>query len=84
MKKVVMLGTSLASVEIVQTAKEIGYYTTVTHNLEPERSNAKQVADEYWMISTNELDILEKKCRDEKLTLFSQESVNIILTESKN
>lgn len=67
MKKLLLLGTSLASVEIVQTAKEMGCYTIVTDNLDPERSYAKKVADEYWMISTSELDLLEKKCREEKV-----------------
>ena len=60
MDKLLMLGTSLASVEIVETAKEMGCYTIVTDNLDPEHSNAKKVADEYWMISTNELDLLER------------------------
>lgn len=67
MNKLLLLGTSLASVEIVQTAKEMGCYTIVTDNLDPDRSVAKKVADEYWMISTNELDLLEKKCREEKV-----------------
>ena len=67
MNKILILGTSLASVEIVQTAKEMGCYTIVTDNLDPEHSDAKRVADEYWMISTNELDLLEKKCREEKV-----------------
>ena len=29
------------------------------------KSVAKLVADEYWMINTSELDILEKNCREE-------------------
>lgn len=67
MNKILLLGTSLASIEIVQTAKKMGCYTIVTDNLDPEHSTAKKVADEYWMISTNELDLLEKKCREEKV-----------------
>ncbi len=42
----------------------MGCYTIVTDNLNPEHSNAKKVADEYWMISMDELDLLEKKCRE--------------------
>ena len=60
MNKILLLGTSLASIEIVQTAKEMGCYIIVTDNLDPERSNAKKLADEYWMISTDELDLLER------------------------
>ena len=65
MKKLLMLGTSLASIEMIEYAKSIGVYTIVTDYLEPEKSVAKLVADEYWMINTSELDILEKKCREE-------------------
>ena len=67
MNKLLMLGTSLGSVEIVETAGEMGYYTIVTDNLNPDRSPAKKVADEYRMNSTNELDLLEKRCREEKV-----------------
>ena len=65
MKKLLMLGTSFVSTEIVQTAKEMGCYTIVTDNLPPERSRAKRIANEYWMISTSEIDLLEKKCMEE-------------------
>lgn len=67
MNKLLMLGTSLGSIEIVETARSMGYYTIVTDNLDTDRSTAKKVADEYWMISTNDLDLLEKKCREEKV-----------------
>lgn len=67
MNKLLMLGSSLGSIEIVETAREMGYYTIVTDNLDPNRSTAKKVADEFWMISTNDLDVLEKKCREENV-----------------
>lgn len=67
MKKLLILGTSLASVEIVQTAKKLGCYTIVTDNLPPELSQAKYEADEYWMISTSDLDSLEQKCKEESI-----------------
>lgn len=67
MKKLLILGTSIGSVEIVQTAKEMGYYTIVTDNLNPELSIAKKAADEYWMISTHDVDCLESKCRKENV-----------------
>lgn len=68
MKKLLMLGTSYASCEMVKYAKSIGVYTIVTDYLEPEQSVAKLVADEYWMINTADVDALEKKCREEKVT----------------
>lgn len=67
MKKLLILGTSNSSREIVYTAKKMGVYTIVTDYFPPEKSLAKQISDEYWMISTNDLDSLEKKCREEKI-----------------
>ena len=62
----------MASSEMVLAAKQMGCYTIVTDNLTPEHSRAKLDADEYWMISTNDLDLLEKKCREQKIdAIFS-------------
>lgn len=63
MKKLLMLGTSSGSCEMLECAKSHGIYTIVTDYLSPEDSVAKLIADEYWMISTNDLDALEEKCR---------------------
>lgn len=68
MEKLLMLGTSLASEEIIKYAKSEGVYTIVTDYLPPEKSTAKLLADEYWMINTSELDVLEEKCRVEGIT----------------
>ncbi len=51
-KKLLILGTSVASVEIVKYAKEEGAYVIVTDYLPEEKSAAKQYADETAMIST--------------------------------
>lgn len=68
MEKLLMLGTSLASKEMIEYAKSEGVYTIVTDYLPPEKSKAKLISDEYWMINTSELDTLEKKCREEGIT----------------
>ena len=68
MEKLLMLGTSLGSKNIIEYAKSEGIYTIVTDYLPPERSTAKLISDEYWMINTGELDALEKKCREEGVT----------------
>ncbi len=68
MKKILMLGTSSGSVEMIEYAKSIGVYTVVTDYLEPEESNAKLIADESWMISTADLDKLAEKCVEEGIT----------------
>lgn len=65
--KVLMLGTAKESKEIILKARELGYYTIVTDYLEPEKSRAKLVSDEYWMLSTGDLDALEKKCKEEHI-----------------
>lgn len=67
-KKLLMLGTSLLSKEMVMYAKSQGVYTIVTDPQEPEHSAAKLVSDEYWMINIADIDALETKCREEGVT----------------
>lgn len=67
-QKLLMLGTSLLSKEMVEYAKTQGVYTIVTDYLEPEKSRAKLVSDEYWMINVADVDTLEQKCREEGVT----------------
>lgn len=68
MEKLLVLGTTPMSIEMISMAKERGVYTIVTDYLEPEKSSAKLVSDAYWMISTADLDALEQKCREEEVT----------------
>lgn len=68
MDKLLVLGTTPTSIELIEKAKARGVYTIVTDFLEPEKSPAKLVSDEYWMISTHELDLLEEKCKEEGIT----------------
>ena len=68
MEKLLMMGTGLAGKEIVEYAKSQGVFTIVTDYLEPEKSTAKLVSDDYWMINTGDLDELEVKCRAEGIT----------------
>lgn len=67
MKKLLMLGTSNGSCAMIRKAKERGIYTIVTDYSEPEKSKGKLIADEYWMISTADVEQLEKKCREEHI-----------------
>lgn len=64
-KKMLMLGTSYCSSEMVLFAKKHGWYTIVTDPNPPEKSKAKLIADEYWMINTGDIDKIEQKCREE-------------------
>ena len=47
MRKLLMLGTSYASCEMVKYAKSLGVHTIVTDYLAPEQSVAKLVADKH-------------------------------------
>ena len=57
-KKLLVLGTSVGSVDIVQYAKSMGHYTVVADYLDPEKSAAKKAADESIMLSTADTDAL--------------------------
>lgn len=64
-QKLLMLGsTGRGTKELLLEAKRRGLYTIITDNLSIEQSPTKEYADEYWMISTSEIDLLEKKCRE--------------------
>jgi len=71
-KLLIMAGRPIASCDIVNYAKTEGVYTIVTDYLPIENSPAKQIADEDWDISTNDIDVLEKKIK--------KEGVNAIFT----
>lgn len=84
--KLLMLGTSKGSVEMLKAAKKGGdndcLITVVTDPREPKDSKAKQISDDYWMIDITDTDALVKKCIDEKidgvcsgLSTFCQECV---------
>ena len=66
-KKLLILVGGLNLVTLVERAKELGVYTIVTDYYEIEKSPAKLVADEYWNISWDDIDTLEKKCKESKI-----------------
>lgn len=58
-KKILILGGKpIGSVEIVQRAKELGFYTIVADYLDKDTSPAKSIADESWEVSTADVDVL--------------------------
>lgn len=66
-KKLLVLAGNNVHVKIVQAAKALGVYTIVTDYLPPSQSPAKLVADEYWMLSTGDIEAVVKKCREEEV-----------------
>lgn len=57
-KKLLFLGTSIASISMIKYAQSEGAYVIVTDNLPLERSPAKQIANEYANISTLDVERL--------------------------
>lgn len=55
-KKLLILGGTRISCEIVRYAKKMGVYTVVTDYYPPENSPAKQIADEHFLVSTTDVD----------------------------
>ncbi len=68
MKKLLILGSDMGTTYIIQYAKNENIYTIVSDDRTFERSYAKQIADEYWMISTTEIQLLAEKCRKEEIS----------------
>lgn len=65
-KKLLILGGMKISCEIVRKAKEMGVYVAVTDYNSPEKSPAKQIADEYFMVSTTDVDAVVDLIKREK------------------
>lgn len=63
-KKLLILGGSAYMTESVMKAKSLGVYTIVTDWHELEKSPAKRVADEYWMVSLADTDKMIKKIKE--------------------
>lgn len=64
-KKLLVLAGNYVHEKIVEAAKSMGVYTIVTDYLDPKDSPAKRVADEYWNLSTGDIDQVVERCRQE-------------------
>lgn len=71
-KKLLILGGSATSIDIVKAAQALGVYVIVTDYYDVSRSPAKLIADEYWNESITDYD---KLC-----TLIKEKGVNGIIT----
>lgn len=83
MKKLLMLGTTgRGTKELLFEAKSRGIYTIITDNLSPEDAPLKKMADEYWMVSTSEVDELEALCKKNGITAIANgiSTFNISIT----
>ncbi|MBE6564441.1 MAG: ATP-grasp domain-containing protein [Ruminococcaceae bacterium] len=66
-KKLLILAGEANLITLVERARSLGVYTIVTDYYTCEESPAKKIADEFWNISWSDIDVLEKKCREEKI-----------------
>ena len=62
MKKALVLGSDFCTLQVVKEAQKMGCYVIVTDLMET--SPTKQQADEVWNISTTDIDLLEKRCKE--------------------
>lgn len=63
--KVLILGSDYGTIDLVKAAHTRGLYVIATDLMTT--SPTKEEADEAWMISTTDINLLEKKCREEKI-----------------
>lgn len=66
-KRLLVLGGSRISCEIVRKAQDLGVYTMVTDWYNEEKSPAKKIADKAFMTSTADIDAMVKLIKDEKV-----------------
>ncbi len=66
-KKLLILGGAAYHAKLVEAARKMGVYTIVADYLEPAESPAKQVADESWLVSITDIDLLESLCREKRV-----------------
>lgn len=67
-RKILLLGSGAGTSHMIRDAQKRGLYTIVTDWMDIEHSEAKRIADEYWMISFADIDALEEKCRAENIS----------------
>lgn len=72
-----ILGSDFGTISVVKEAHKAGMYVIVADLMET--SPSKEEADESWLISTTEYDILEAKCKERGVTsiMFGASDFNI-------
>lgn len=75
--KLLVLGSDYNTLQVVKQAKKDGIYVIAADLMES--SPTKSEADESWYISTTDIDLLERKCKEEKVTaiMFGASDFNI-------
>ena len=63
--KLLILGSDYGTIDLVKAAHARGLYVIATDLMDT--SPTKEEADEAWMVSTTDIDLLEQKCREENI-----------------
>ena len=66
-KKLLILGSTPITANIVNKAKELGVYTIITDWNTPEKSPVKKESDEYWEISLSETDKIVELIKEQNI-----------------
>ena len=66
-KRLLVLGGTSASLDIVKQSKEMGVFTLVTDEAPKESRVAKQLADDYAMVSTTDHDALAALIKEKNI-----------------
>ena len=77
MRKLLILGSDFGTIQVVREAHKLGIYVIVADLMET--SPTKQEADEAWLLSSTDTDILVEKCRKENITalMFGASDFNV-------
>ena len=77
MQKLLILGSDFGTISVVREAHKLGLYV-IAADLMP-TSPTKQAADEAWLVSTTDTDLLIEKCREQGVTalMFGASDFNI-------
>jgi biotin carboxylase len=66
-KRLLLLGDSANTKEMIQYAQNHGVYVIITDHLPPEISLSKLLANEYWDVSTADIDRLEELVKNNRI-----------------
>lgn len=67
-RKLLILGSDFCTISIVREAHKQGLYVIVADLME--NSPTKKAADEQWLISSKDIDLLEKKCKANNIAII--------------
>ena len=63
-RKILILGGASVHVKLIRAAKEMGFYTIVTDNVEYYESPGKQIADEHWLLNIFDVEGIIQKSKE--------------------